>query len=137
MKGFNIPIVINVSIKYPDIIYKLNDKEKEFGLIKDYLFKVKNSYENQLNIIYQNEKYLRLLYGKLFRKVKLLLEGNCEISEMVRYILNKTSYEDKIQDRDLYNEALGKILKNNMTNIRKKYLFIFQNILFLYIIRMI
>jgi len=120
MKGFNIPIVINVSIKYPEIIYKLNDKEKEFGLIKDYLFKVKNSYENQLNIIYENEKYLRLLYGKLFRKVKLHLEGNCEISEMVRYILNKTSYEDKIQDGDIYNEALGKDFEEQYDEYSKK-----------------
>jgi len=28
IKGFNIPIVINIAIKYPDIIYKLNSQEK-------------------------------------------------------------------------------------------------------------
>ena len=39
-KGFNIPIVINISIKYPKVLYKLNDKEKEFNKIKDYLFTI-------------------------------------------------------------------------------------------------
>lgn len=60
-KGFNILIVINVSIKYPEVEYKLNGQKKEFGKIKDYLFNVKNNYEEQLSKIYENEKYLRLL----------------------------------------------------------------------------
>ena len=119
-KGFNIPIVINVSIKYPEITYKLNDQEKEFGKIKDYLFKVKNDYKNQLNTIYENEKYLRLLYGKLFRKVKLHQEGNGEIYEMIRYILNKTSNEDTIKDGDLYNEKSGKDFEDQYNEYTKK-----------------
>jgi len=73
--------------------------------LRNHLFKVKSDYENQISTLYENEKYLRLLYGKIFRKVKLHQEGNCEISEMIRYILNKTSNKDKIQDSDLYNEA--------------------------------
>ena len=120
MKGFNIPIAINVDIKYPEITYKLNVQEKKFDKIKDYLFKVKNDYENQLNTIYENEKYLRLLYGKLFRKVKLHQEGNGEISELVRYILNKTSNKDKIQDGDLYNEKLGKDFEDQYNDYMKK-----------------
>lgn len=112
-KGFNIPILINIAIKYPEISYKLNNKEKEFNKIKDYLFKVKNDYENQLSIIYENDKYLRLLSPRLFRKVNQHQRGNCEIYEMIRYILNKTNIvnkdnEDNIQDSDnLHNETLG------------------------------
>ena len=119
-KGFNIPIVINVSIKYPEIKYKLNGQEKEFSKIKDYLFKVKNDYEEQLKTIYENEKYLRLLYGKLFRKVKKHQGGNFEISEMIRYILNKTSNKDKIQDGDLYNESLGEDYEDQYNDYTKK-----------------
>jgi len=68
-KGFNIPIVINISINYPKVSYKLNNREIEFNKIKDYLFKVKNNYENRLNIIYKNEKNLRLLYVKFLKKL--------------------------------------------------------------------
>ena len=124
-KGFNIPIVINISIQYPKISYKLNNNEKEFNKIKDYLFNVKNDYENQLSIIYENEKYLRLLYGKLFRKVRQHQGGNCEISEMIRYILNRTSIATKdnndiIQDADnLYNESLGEDFEDQYNEYTK------------------
>ena len=107
-KGFNIPIVIEVEIKYPNITYKLNGKIKEFALIKNYLFRVKNDYENKLSTIYENQKYLRFLYGRLFRIVKLYLEGNGNISEMIRYILNKINYKDIIIDGNLSNEELDK-----------------------------
>ena len=120
IKGFNIPIVINIAIKYPDIIYKLNGQEKEFTKIKDYLFKVKNDYENQLSTIYENQKYLRLLYGKLFRKVKQHQGGNYEISEMIRYILNKISNKDKIEDGDLHNESLGEDYDDQYNDYTKK-----------------
>ena len=106
-KGFNIPLVINITIKYPNIIYKLNDKEKKFDKIKDYLFTLKTDFEKQLDTIYENEKYLRLIYGKLFRKAMQHQGGNCEISEMVRYILNKSGNNDKIQDGELNNITLG------------------------------
>jgi len=84
-KGFNIPIVINISINYPKVSYKLNNREIEFNKIKDYLFKVKNNYESRLNIIYENEKYLRLLYGRFFRKIKQHQGGDGDISEIIRY----------------------------------------------------
>ena len=99
-EGFNIPIIINIEIKYPNVKYKLNDQEKEFNEIKDYLLNIKNDYENQLSIIYEKEKYLRLLYGKLFRKIRQHQEGNDEISDIMRYILNKTSIYDTIRDAD-------------------------------------
>ena len=114
-KGYNIPILINISIKYPEIIYKYNkdDEEKNFEDIKNYLFTIKNDYENRLNIIYQNEKYLRFLYGKLFRKIKLHQEGNCEVLEIIKYILNKTDYKDKITDGDTYNKKIGEDFEND------------------------
>ena len=106
-KGFNIPIVINITIKYPNIVYELNGKEKKFDSIKDYLFTLKTDFEKQLATIYENEKYLRLIYGKLFRKVMQHQAGNCEISEMIRYILNKTGNKDIIKDGKLNNITLG------------------------------
>ena len=106
-KGFNIPIVINITIKYPNIVYLLNDKKKNFDNIKDYLFSLKTDFEKQLDTIYQNEKYLRLIYGKFFRKAMLHQGGNCDISEILRYILNKTDNQDKIKDGDLNNITLG------------------------------
>ena len=109
IKGYNIPIIINISIKYPKITYKFHDEddEKEFNDIKNYLFTIKNDYENQINTIYQNEKHLRFLYGKLFRKIKMHQEGNCDVLEIIRYILNKVDYKDKIEDGEPYNVKLG------------------------------
>ena len=108
-------------MNYPKISYKLNNKEKDFNYIKDYLFKVDNDYDNQISIIYEKEKYSRLLYGKLFRKVKEHQDGSCKISEIIRYILNRTSIENKIQDsynlhkttlREDYEDQYNKYTKN-------------------------
>jgi hypothetical protein len=64
-KGFNIPIKIIIFIKFPKIIYKFNEngEEKDFKQIINYLLTIKNDFENQLDITYQNSKYLRFLYG--------------------------------------------------------------------------
>ena len=46
IKGYNIPILINIEIKYPNIMYKFNqendEEEKDFDFIKNYLFTIKN-----------------------------------------------------------------------------------------------
>ena len=111
IKGYNIPILINIKIKYPNIIYKFNkddeEEEKDFNFIKNYLFTIKNEYENQLNNFYFSEKHLRFLYGKLFRKIKLHQEGNYEIKEIIRYILNNIDYNDKIIDGEPNNIKIG------------------------------
>ena len=127
-KGFNIPIDIIVEIKYPDhqedsknskdradpgITYYLYGKKKEFDQIKDYLFKVKNDYEKKINENLKSQKYLRLLYGKLFRIIKQYQESNGDISELIRYILNKANYTDKIKKGKIYNTQLGKDLYEN------------------------
>ena len=96
IKGYNIPILIKIVIKYPEITYKFNNEEKDFNYIINYLFNIRNDFENQLDKIYQNEKHLRFLYGKLFRKIELHQEGNCDILEIIRYILNKVDYKEKI-----------------------------------------
>jgi len=119
-KGFNIPIRIDIVINYPEDIYKLNEQKKDFNFIKDYLLTIKNDYENQLNTIYENEKYLRLLYGKLFRKIKLHQEGNCKILEIMRYILNKTDNQDKIQEGQIYNEPIGEDYENEYKDYTKQ-----------------
>ena len=110
-KGFNIPIKIIIFIKFPKIIYKFNEngEEKDFKQIINYLLTIKNDFENQLDITYQNSKYLRFLYGKLFRKIKLHQEGIFKESEIsiLRYILNKIDYDDKIIDGEPNNVKLG------------------------------
>jgi hypothetical protein len=124
-EGFNIPIIINISIKYKHdshdshVEYKLNDSKSSFSIIKDYLFMVKNDYENQLTSIYENEKYLRLLHGKFFRKVKLHQEGNCEILEIMRYILNNTNYTDTIKDGKIFNEPISEDLEEYKESTKK------------------
>ena len=81
-------------MKYPEVSYKLNNKEKEFNKIKDCLYN----------------------------------QGNCEIYEMIRYILNKTNIVskdnwNKIQDVDnLHNETLGEDYEDQYKEYTKKYL---------------
>ena len=131
-KGFNIPIVINIVIRYPKVLYKLNHKEKEFNKIKEYLFNIKNDYDEQLDIIYKNDKYLRLLYGKLFRKIKQHQEGDdCNINDLIRYILNKANIVNKnnrdiIQDSD--NLYIGTIEEDYEDEYKEYTKYIFDGI---------
>ena len=125
VKGYNIPILINIDIKYDKITYKFNknneEEEKDFESIKNYLFTIKNDYEEQLNTIYQSEKHLRFLYGNLFRKVKLHQEGNCPVNDIIRYILNKTEYDNnKIIDGETYNIKIGADYETEYKEYTKK-----------------
>ena len=89
-KGYNLQIEIKIEIKYPEVTYELYGKPKDFNYIKEYLFNITNEYENQLSEIFESDKYIRFLYGKLLRKVSQHQKGHCKISEIIRYILNKT-----------------------------------------------
>ena len=130
LKKYNIPILINIEIKYknknkPKIIYKFNknneEEEKDFEWIKNFLFTIKNDYEEQLNTTYQSEKHLRFLYGKLFRKVKLHQEGNYPVKDIIRYILNKTEYDNnEIIDGEPYNIKIGTDIETEFKEYTKK-----------------
>ena len=100
-KGCCLPISIIIEIKYPKIDYKLNKKPTNFDNIRNFLFEAKNDYEKQLNSIYKKEKYLRFLYGKLFRKIIMYFDGDCEIKELIRYILNMIKSEEDIKDGEI------------------------------------
>ena len=106
VKGCNIPRIIKINIKYPNIDYYLNGQIFENkDDIKKFLFNIKIDFENRLNQVYKDEKYSRFLYGKIFRKIQLHISGNCEISEIIRYILNITDNNEEIKDGDMDNTA--------------------------------
>ena len=125
IKGCNLPILINIKIEFPNVIYYLNQEETEFYEIRKFLMKAKNDYENQLNKIYKTEKYLRFLYGKIFRKVQVHLDGGDEIEEIQRYILNITDNNKEIKDGKIFNESGPKDWANWYSEYNKK---IFDNI---------
>ena len=124
-KGCNIPLDININIKYPEVSYKLYDVSKSYNDVKNYLFCLKNDYENQLDIIYKNESYLRFLYGKLFRIIKIYKSGFCEASDILRYILNKIDYNERIKDSDIY---IGSFIEDYYKEYKDYTNDIFQNI---------
>ena len=111
--GFNVPIDINIKIQYPKVSYLLNNKIKSINEIKDYMFKIKNDFENQLNEIYETKKYLRFLYGKLFRIIRKHQEGYIKIPDIQRYILNKTNFDDKIEEsKNFYYLTFGEDIEH-------------------------
>ena len=125
-EGYNVPILINIQIKYPNIIYEFNGEEYiDLNIIKNHLCTVLIFYENQIDTIYKSKKYLRFLYGKLFRKIQLHQEGYYDARNIIRYILNRKEYYDKIIDGDPFvtefgfaNENLYKeYIKNIFDNI--------------------
>ncbi len=132
-KGYNIPIEIKIEIKYPNVkypnekypkvIYELYGKSKDFNYIKEYLFKIKNEYETQLSAIYESDKYIRFLYGKLLRKVSQHQKGHCEIFEIIRYILNKTKVnkeQNTIQNTDeKHSPYIGEDYETDYTDYMK------------------
>ena len=65
-KGNSLPILIIIEFKYPNISYSLNEKEKSFEEIIDFLFRVKGEQISKSDDIYKENEYSRFLYGKLF-----------------------------------------------------------------------
>ena len=119
-KGYLIPILINIEIQYPKVSYIIDKEEKDFDFIKNHLLTLIYYYDNQIDIIYKSKKYLRFLYGELFLKVKWYLEGNNDISDIIRYVLNKTDYKYKIEQGRLYNDHI--YLDNNYKEHYKEYI---------------
>ena len=125
IKGCNLPIVISIKVEYPIIEYKLNQIETDYGEIRHFLLKAKKNYDSLLNKRYINDKYLRFLYGRIFRKIKIHLDSNCQIEEIQRYILNITNYNEKIIEGKIYNEDCPKDYVNYTQKCNEK---IFENI---------
>ena len=103
IKGSSLPIEIIFDIKFPNKKYLLNDVEKKFKDIKEFLFNAKIEQISQLDLIYRENKYLRFLYGKLFRKIIKHLEDESRVYEIERYILNISDSKENIIDGEKCN----------------------------------
>ena len=57
----------------------------------------------QLDSIYKQKKYLRFLFGKLFRNIIKHLDGGYNITDILKFILNKTDSKEEIKDGRIYN----------------------------------
>ena len=134
-KGSSLPILIIIDIEYPYIKYSLNKKDSNFEDINDYLFRAKTEQILQLDLKYRQNKYLRFLYGKLFRRIIKHLDGEAEVPEIIRYILNKKDNIDDIKDglvanpkkADDYVEEFKLYIDNAFSNISKYINTIFEN----------
>ena len=133
LKGCYLPILINIEIKYPEANYFLNNEKKKYDIIKEYILNVKSNYENQLHSAYKNKKYLRFIYGKLFKDMIMYSKGNCQIEELIRYILNKTESNAEISDAIVVNKFFfeenineyEKMSKESFDNIEKNIISLF------------
>ena len=107
-KGSSLPILIIIEINYPHIKYSINKKDVNFDFINDYLFKAKTDQITQLDSIYKENKYLRFLYGKLFRRIIRHLDGEAKVLEIIRYILNNINDNSKdIKDGIVANPKIA------------------------------
>ena len=98
IKGCNLPIIIIIRIKYPNIEYFLNQTKTDFDNIRDFLFSAKADYIDQIDSVYKQKKYLRFLFGKLFGKIINHLKGDHDVFDILRFILNKTNNNEEIKD---------------------------------------
>ena len=126
IKGSSLPILIIIEINYPNIKYSINKKDVSFEFINDYLFKTKTEQISQLDSIYKENKYLRFLYGKLFRRIIKHLDGEAKVLEIIRYILNNIKDNSKdIKDGIVANPKIAEdyveeyklYIDNSFTNI--------------------
>ena len=143
-KGSSLPILITIRIKASQILYFLNKKKTIFENIRDFLFKAKTDCITQLDLVYKQKKYLRFLFGKLFRNIIKHLDGGYNVFDILRFILNKTDNneeikdgkaanpikaEDYVQQYKIYNENsfdnisgyLTSLFENNDTSLQKHY----------------
>ena len=125
IKGSSLPILIIIEINYPTIKYNIDKKEVNFEFINEYLFKAKTEQISQLDLNYRQNKYLRFLYGMQFRKIIKHLDGEANVLEILRYILNKIDNIKDIKDgivgnpkkTDDYVEEYKLIINNSFYNI--------------------
>ena len=143
-KGSNLPILIKLKIKYPEIKYFVNKKETNFENIRDFLFKAKTDYIEQLDSVYKHKQYSRFLFGQSFKNIIKHLDNGYDISDILRFILNKTDNKQEIKDGNssntlraedyvhqykIYNENsfdnicnyLTSVFESNGTSLQKHY----------------
>ena len=99
-KGSTLPISIRVEINYPEVKYFLgtNKQAKEFKDVKDFLSKAKINIIKQLDLYYKKLTTIRFIYGKQIDILLSHIQGNYPIDSFLRYILNITDCENKIEE---------------------------------------
>ena len=128
-KGCPLNINIEIEIAENNIKYKLINKIvnqiAEYEYIINYLSKVLEELEKQLNKIYKDEKfkYIRYIYGQQFFLVIDHINGFCEIKPILEFCLNDSQSKEgnptcpKESDDEI--EYYSTIIKNVLENITK------------------
>ena len=73
---------------------------------------------SQLDSKYKDNNHLRFLYGKIFRRIVMHLDDKVDISDIIRYILNKVDISEDIKDGIVVNP----IKTNNYVDEYKSYM---------------
>ena len=99
-KGSNLPIKICIKVEnMNNLYYYLGGKiVKNFKVIKEFLSAAKNKYKSQLNSLYKENAYLRFLFGKQFRTMMKHLQSTINVDSFLRYILDNTDNNSKINE---------------------------------------
>ena len=58
----------------------------------------KTDYITRLDSIYKQKKYLRFLFGKLFRNIMNHLKEGYNVLDILRFVLNKIDNKEEIKD---------------------------------------
>ena len=142
-KGSSLPILIKISIEFPKVTYFLENVERKFNEIQNFLYNAKNNIIRKIDLIYKQKTNLRFFYGKQFERIIEHLDGNIKIDSFLRYILNNTDKKlinegfcsnprntnDYVNEYDIYNDNsfenisnyINTLFQNNGLNIEKHY----------------
>ena len=134
-KGSSLPILIEIKINYPDTEYRINRNRNSFEYIRDFLFLAKSDYIHQLDSFYKDKKYLRFLFGKLFRNIIKHLDEGYDVLDILRFIVNNTDSKKEIKDGicanpkkiEDYVSQYKIFLKNEFDNISNYLTTLFEN----------
>ena len=99
-KGSLFPIFLQIEVSYPNIICFLgeNNEEKTFKDILKYLHDLKINHIDKLNLIYKEIHHFRFIYGKQIDMMLNHIERNLSLNSFLRYILNITDCNKKINE---------------------------------------
>ena len=136
-KGCPLNISVEIEITKNNIKYKLVNKyinkEEKYEYIINYLSKVLEEMEKQLDIIYKDEKfkYIRFIYGQQLLLVIDHLYGFCEIKPILEFCLN--DFQRKEGNPICFKESDDEIgyyniiIKNVLQNISKYFESVFES----------